>query len=37
MEMLAWGMKWIAGLLRGKVVEIVVDATCTCLLSCKVG
>ena len=27
-EMLAWGMKWIAELLRGKVIEIGMDATC---------
>jgi len=36
-EMLAWGMKRIAGPLRGKVVEIAMDATCTCSLSCKMG
>lgn len=28
-EQLCWGMKWIAGKLRGKVVEIALDATCT--------
>ena len=27
-EMLAWGMKWIAEPLRGKVIEIGMDATC---------
>jgi len=27
-EILAWGMKWIAEPLRGKVVEIGMDATC---------
>ena len=30
-EMLAWKMKRIAGPLRGKVVEIAMDATCGCL------
>lgn len=29
-EMLCWGMKKIAGPLKGKIVEIGVDATCTC-------
>lgn len=28
-EMLCWGMKKIAGPLKGKIVEIGVDATCT--------
>jgi hypothetical protein len=30
-EMICWGMKKIAELLKGKVVEIGVDATCKCL------
>ncbi|KAJ6610972.1 hypothetical protein B0H10DRAFT_1953458 [Mycena sp. CBHHK59/15] len=29
-EMLCWGMKKVAGLLKGKIVEIGVDATCAC-------
>jgi hypothetical protein len=36
-EMLAWGMKQIAVPLRGKVIEIAMDATCMCLLSRKMG
>ena len=36
-EMLAWGMKRIVGPLRGKVVEIAMDATCMWFLSHKMG
>jgi len=29
-EILAWGMKKIAGPLKGKIIEVGMDATCMC-------
>ena len=31
-EQICWGMKKIAGRLKGKIVEVAIDATCQCLV-----